>query len=328
MASPEVLEYFLGTEEVVPTIKQYYSDIFSKKNANLLMSAASSALLYLSSGPVFPNCLPSTPLCSILGDALNTSNEIAAINTPMMEKLRDNKWNEWMNQLEEQWKNFHDQIENERRQWLEKKDNEWDEWKKKMEVNYTNYCKDIDNEFESNSLKDSEKWDSTQWEDWIRTVGRKMIEGEYENWVHKNEKYLDKWIVTEWFGWKKNKISSWLSSEWKCKENESWSQWEETPLAKLLFIEDRKKWTAWKERILKEKDEWNKWVDQKEYAYINNEWNPWKKWKNKNRLSFKKWIGSFIDEWISNKQWNELLQERKKFVIAKKSFQLIYNLTN
>lgn len=319
MEAFNVLEDFIGTESLIPTLTEDYNNLlFSKKNVNLLVLAASTALLFLSSGSIFSSCFSTNPLSGVLQNLSNATSGTSVRTTALTEKLKENKWNDWMKQLEEQWKSFHDQMENERKQWLEKKDAQWEKWKKYTEIKYMSYCVDINNEFESNTLKDSSTWNRNQWEDWITTVGKEMIKSEYEKWIYENENYLDEWKVREWVEWKQKNISSWLSSEWKCKEDDSWSKWEQTVWGKWLFTENREKWTAWKERTLRERAEWLKWVQLKEYVYINDEWIPWTKWKNENRLAFIDWIGSFMNEWINNKQWNEWIHERKKMVATKK----------
>ncbi|SBT73608.1 tryptophan-rich antigen [Plasmodium ovale] len=300
----------------LPSLKTHYNSYFSNMSANLILSGASLALFLLSPSGVFFNYLPSSMTSNLRRPQIRSIEN----NQEIMESSIGSECNDWMNQLENEFKIFYSQLETERKEWLQGKDKEWEKWKQDVEIKWMHYNTTLDEEYESNTLNEASKWDESQWKDWIYTEGNKIMEKEWENWIHKNDKYLDELCLSEWVQWKKNKIMTWLTIESKCKEDACWSKWEETAWPKWLYKTDRDKWLEWKKRNRKERTEWVKWVHGKEYEYIDNEWAPWSKWKNNKYSEFEQLKETIIDRWINSKQWVMWNEQRKLLSFSRNVF--------
>ncbi|KMZ94380.1 tryptophan-rich antigen (Pv-fam-a) [Plasmodium vivax Mauritania I] len=221
------------------------------------------------------------------------------------EEWENNQWNIWKKKNEEEWKIFNTSIENEKDTWLQGIEKEWQELLEAMQNKWIHYNKKIDAEYQINILEKSSQWDDTQWVEWIKTEGKQFMEQQWKMWLAQKEAHLNNWVVNEWIQWKNSQIMEWLTTDWRLQKEASWSNYENNKITNMLQIKKRKQWNKWKERINREREEWDAWVRSKENIYINTKWNKWSKWKKDKRFIFSKWVEMFTNKLISERQWKE-----------------------
>ncbi|EUD65131.1 hypothetical protein C922_04417 [Plasmodium inui San Antonio 1] len=227
------------------------------------------------------------------------------------DEWKRNEWNKWLIRTEEDWKLFNKSVENKKNRWLEKKDNELEVWLINMQDRWMHYRENEKNEYQSEAMKNSSNWHHTQWEQWIKTEGRRSMEEDLKKWLNDKETFLDGWLSKEWVQWKDGRMLQWLSLDWKNKENETFEHYNSSEFTDVLHGRKRKKWTKWKERTNKEKEEWNNWVRGKENLYVNHRWDKWLKWKRHKRALYSPKFVSFINKWVDNKQWKVWIEDQK-----------------
>lgn len=250
--------------------------------------------------------------------SLLSSDEEGEVN---LEDWKKNEWIKWMDETEEEWQLLKLWLEGEKNKWLEGKNKEYDIWLNHMNSKWTNYNKDIDEEYDSNVFKDSYKWNEKQWEQWMKTEGKEFMLQDFKRWLEDSEGYLKSWLIKQWIQWKNMKILECLMNEWRREEDEKWSNLEDTDQIRVLNHKDRKEWLRWKERVTREKLEWKHWVEMKENMNIYNKWKKWIKWKKNKLANFNEWSKNFIEKWIREKQWNNWINERKKYTSQRKSLE-------
>ncbi|ANQ06425.1 Tryptophan-rich antigen (Pv-fam-a) [Plasmodium coatneyi] len=234
------------------------------------------------------------------------------------DEWKDNEWNNWIVKTEEDWKLFNKSVENKKNRWLEKNDKELEVWLKNMEESWMHYKENEENEYKSEAMKNSSTWNDSQWKQWIRTEGKKGMEADLKKWLKDKEIFLDGWISKEWIQWKNERMLQWLSVDWRHKEDETFQHYKSSTSTNVLHMKKKKKWMKWKERKNKEKEEWNNWVKGKEHLYVNNKWDKWSKWKRDKRVLYSQKFVTFINKWISNKQWTVWIQDQKDSTLKKK----------
>ncbi|GAB69450.1 tryptophan-rich antigen [Plasmodium cynomolgi strain B] len=152
-------------------------------------------------------------------------------------------WDNWKIRLEEDFNQFYFLLDKEKKEWLDKIEGEWEKLIQEMEKKWTINEKGFDNNAHlSDILEESSTWNYSQWEDWIRTKGSRLMEIEWENWVNENDSFFNDMIVNKWIQWKNSKIMSWVTSEWKTDEDSYWANWEKNKSCKLLHMTERTKW--------------------------------------------------------------------------------------
>ncbi|KAI4840186.1 tryptophan-rich antigen [Plasmodium brasilianum] len=224
------------------------------------------------------------------------------------EEWKDNEWNKWLGNIEVEWNEFYNTIENEKMKWLVGKEKDWNDFIKFMESKWMHYHENLEN-IKSDILKKSLTLDENEWKEWMTTEGKELMEKDWKNWINDNESYLDVWSVKEWLKWKNQRIVTWIMTDWKCEEDKYWSKWEES-WARSVNLQDRANWLNWRERLNKEMVQWNSWVMNKEQYIRENRSNNWSKWKNDKQIMFNLWMESFINSWIREKQWFIWVKER------------------
>ncbi|SBS94245.1 tryptophan/threonine-rich antigen, putative [Plasmodium ovale curtisi] len=296
--------------------------VSSKVHSKYITPVLSAFLLFWSSVTVLLNSFYPVPLT----EGNDNGNDSAYLVGPdegleKDEELKSYAWGNWMIILEEDWIELNLRMENQKNKWLESREEEWKEWIKKVENKWMHYEGNMKKELTSDIQDNVLIWNDAQWEEWVKTEGKHLMEVEWENWINESESSLNELIVKEWTEWKNNKIMEWQTSEWKLEEDEYWAKWEESTFKKLLHATERRKWHEWKERISREWKEWINWVRIKEGVYINVEWNKWSEWKNEKNILFNKWKESFVDKWVTEKQWKVWVKE-KIDIISQNCFQL------
>ncbi|CAA9991320.1 tryptophan-rich antigen [Plasmodium knowlesi strain H] len=227
------------------------------------------------------------------------------------EELKKYAWNNWFMKLETDWSYFNASLESEKWTWLLGKENEWKEWLQHMENRWTHYNENIDAAFKSSILENSENWDESQWENWIKNDGKKMMQMNYSKWIGDNYSHYNAWIIKKWEEWKSEKIRTWLLKDWRRKEFEYWQKYKCLTLPEPLFERAENNWNKWNRRLYKEKEEWKEWVAEKYEFYQNSECKKWKKWNDSKDVLFNNWVESFISTWIAEKKWNVWMKEKK-----------------
>ncbi|ANQ06823.1 Tryptophan/threonine rich antigen [Plasmodium coatneyi] len=221
---------------------------------------------------------------------------------------KNNQWNIWKKKNEDEWKIFNTSIENEKGNWLQGIEKEWQEFLDAMQNKWIYYNRKMDAEYQINVLEKSPQWDDTQWIEWIKTEGKQFIEQEWKTWLAQKEAHLNDWVVNKWIQWKNSQIIQWLMTDWRLQEEASWSNYENYKITYMLQRKKRKEWNKWKERINREREEWDAWVRSKEKIYINTKWNKWSKWKKDKRFIFSKWVEMFTNTLINERQWEKWIK--------------------
>ncbi|GAW83886.1 tryptophan-rich antigen [Plasmodium gonderi] len=240
-------------------------------------------------------------------------------NDEITEEWKVNEWNKWMRQLEEQWHFFNMSLDNKASEWMKQKDGEFEKWITDMQTKWMNYNHNLDIEYNTDLYKKCYMWDETDWKTWIRTNGKKLMEEDWVKWINDNECKLNEWLNYDWTQWKSLNNFNWEMSEWKSDEYEMWEDWDNVNLTKWLNTKKRKKYLIWKTRIEKEREQWDNWVASKNELTLKNKHIKWKEWKDEKRLIFNEWVGNFINTWISKKQWNAWVLERRNVLLSKRT---------
>eukprot|EP00366_Plasmodium_knowlesi_P005100 XP_002262598.1 tryptophan-rich antigen [Plasmodium knowlesi strain H] len=237
----------------------------------------------------------------------------------LTEEWKVNEWNKWMRHLEEQWHLFFKAQEIKTDDWIQKKEKEFKAWITEIETKWMNYNHNLDTEYNTDLYEKYPSWSENEWKTWIRTVGKKLMGKDWIQWINGHESKLNEWVQYDWFQWKSLKFFNWEINEWKSDEYEYWAEWQNGNLGMLLNKKKKKKYLSWKNRIEREKSEWDSWTRSKELLLLKSKTSNWMKWKNEKQLSFNDWIENFIETWISKKQWNTWVIERRNALSRKKS---------
>ncbi|GAB65091.1 tryptophan-rich antigen [Plasmodium cynomolgi strain B] len=218
------------------------------------------------------------------------------------EEWKNNQWNIWKKKNEDEWKIFNTSIENEKDNWLQGIEKEWQNFLEAMLNKWIHYNKKMDEEYQINILEKSSEWDDTQWIKWIKTEGKQFMEQQWTIWLAQKEAQLNHWVVNKWIRWKNSQIIEWLMTDWRLQKEASMSNYK---IINMLQRKKRKEWNKWRERINREREEWDAWVRSKENIYINTKWNKWSKWKKDKRFIFSKWVEMFTNKLKNERQWKE-----------------------
>ncbi|VUZ99220.1 tryptophan-rich antigen [Plasmodium vivax] len=240
-------------------------------------------------------------------------------NKELTEEWKVNEWNKWMRQLEEQWHFYFITLETKTIDWMKQKEEEFNTWLTEMENKWMSYNHNLDTEYNTNLYKKYLTWDETDWKTWIKTVGKRLIEEDWVKWINDHECKLNEWFNGDWNQWKSLKNFNWEMNEWKSDEYERWAEWQNGNLTLWLNKKKKKKYLTWKNRIEREKSEWDSWVRAKDDLTLKSKTCKWIKWKNEKRLLFNDWVENFINTWISRKQWNSWVIERRNLLSRRTS---------
>ncbi|CAA9990045.1 tryptophan-rich antigen, putative (fragment) [Plasmodium knowlesi strain H] len=234
------------------------------------------------------------------------------------DEWKKNEWNNWLAKTEEDWELFNKSVEDKKNSWLEKEDEELEAWINSMKNRWMHYRENEENEYITRAMRKSSIWGDRQWEQWIRTEGKRGMETDLKKWLNDKESFLNDWISKEWTQWKNERMLEWLAVDWRHKEDETFENYKSSRFTNMLHMKNRKKWMKWKERTDKEKEEWNNWVRGKEHLYVINKWDKWLKWKREKRALYSQKFMSFINECINKKQWVVWIEDQKDSTLKKK----------
>ncbi|SBT83561.1 tryptophan-rich protein [Plasmodium ovale] len=306
-----LLQYF--------TISNMRQTMSSNGRTFSVVSSSPSTVIILSLA-ILINKIFSAPVTQANHYPLNTLEYLHGAREKT-EEWKENRWNNWFQQLEEEWTEFNYTLENEKEEWIRGNEKEWDNFLTDVEKKWIHLSRNIDNEYKRTALAESLTWNETMWRVWINTEGRDFIEKEWRQWITNKESYLYSWVSREWVQWKDEKIQEWKNNKWKLEENEYWEKYEKKmksgKLSKFLNLKEKEKWLKWKDRNRREKEQWLNWVQTKDDIYINSKWEKWKKWKNYKRNLFYKWVDAYVNKWIHEKQWYVLVNEVKELTLQK-----------
>ncbi|EUD65086.1 hypothetical protein C922_04486 [Plasmodium inui San Antonio 1] len=229
------------------------------------------------------------------------------------EEWKAKEWKVWMTQLDKDAEIFTTSLEHKKDQWLLQRQLESEEWIKSMEEKWNHYTEKMVSEYYSPIYKNAAKWSDEQWENWIRTEAKQVMENHWNDWIAESESYVDVLMMKEWITWKNDKIMEWIMRDWKCKEDKHWDAWEKNKWSKWLSINERKKWTQWKDRLSKETEEWTAWVEKKDKQFLDSEDQKLAEWKKNNYILFNKCMESYINKWINEKKWKNYSKQPISF---------------
>ncbi|SCM03607.1 tryptophan/threonine-rich antigen, putative [Plasmodium chabaudi adami] len=273
-----------------------------------------SLMQYIPNGANFLNSISPFQIGSPeFGNGSQPAIEYYFADPTKTEEWKANEWESWKEKIEgTEWAKFNELVEKERLVWLAAKEQDWSEYMKYIEYKWTHYSSEFEKCIKSDILKRSRALDEGEWDEWMRTEGKQLIQKDWNDWLANNEAYLNVWTVQEWKKWRNQIITKWLSSDWKREEDEHWARWEEA-WVKHCDPEERNAWIAWRARINKEMVEWNTWTKEKEEQLIDHKTGTWGQWKVEKQALFDMWLDNFIDEWIKEKQWFIWTSERSNY---------------
>ncbi|CAA9990046.1 tryptophan-rich antigen, putative [Plasmodium knowlesi strain H] len=280
-------------------------DKSSRAKGNGLPFVLFTSLVFLTSTPALLN-ISSLPSLIEKNDSVNKPICLIGLVEGELEKEEEWKSCTWDNrkiQLEEDFNEFYFMLDKERKEWLDEMEGEWEKLIQEMENKWTTHEESFGKIAHLSDIsEESSIWGDRQWEQWIRTEGKRGMETDLKKWLNDKENFLNGWISKEWTQWK-NERMPWMTNEWKNGEGCYKEDWEKSKSFKSLPITEKMKWIKWKGRNSKESAEWTNWVNIKESVYIHKEWNKWIEWKNNKRTLFKIWKDLFIDRWVNEKPW-------------------------
>ncbi|SBT87547.1 tryptophan-rich antigen [Plasmodium malariae] len=227
------------------------------------------------------------------------------------EHMKKCLWVNWLNRLEMDWRNFHYSLLEKKENWLREKENDWEVLVKYIESRWNRHDELMNLSYKYYILKISVTWNENQWEEWIRSEAKHLIQIEWENFVYENEYYLDLWIFNNWTQWKDEKIMSWQMQNWKLNEDKYWAKMAKHKWSKSLFSKIKSNLIEWNKRKRTEKKQWEKWVHKKQNFYMNNnEWDIWIQWKEHKMFLLNELKESLVKKWMDEKKWITLIEER------------------
>ncbi|KJP87562.1 hypothetical protein AK88_02728 [Plasmodium fragile] len=246
----------------------------------------------------------------------NADNSNKTVQT---EEWKVNEWNKWLQQIDEQWHFFFLDLQNKTTDWMKQTEGEFKKWTKEMETKWMNYNHNLDKEYGTDLYKKYPTWNESQWTTWMKTDGKKLIQEEWIKWINDHDSKLSEWVNYDWCQWRSLKKFNWELSQWKSDEYEHWAESQNGNLALLLHKKKRKKYLTWKNRIEREKSEWDSWVQSKDELIVKSKADKWDEWKNEKRQLFCDWMENFINTWIRRKQWNSWVTERRNVLSGRES---------
>lgn len=242
--------------------------------------------------------------------ALNISNEETAENEKT-DEWKENEWNKWKLKLEDNWKQFNLSLIKEKNEWIQNVTKDWNEWMQNMQHKWTHYIENMDESHKSHILEKSLTWNNADWENWVNTELKGLIDNEWQNWINQIESQRYTWIEDKWVHWRSYQILTWLKSDWKHDENICWLRKEYIEWNKPSKVRNTGGWLKWKERIYKQSLEWLYWVQNKEKIIQNIKCSGWIRWKDDKNKIFNQWKECFLNNWIREEKWNSLFNDKQ-----------------
>ncbi|EUD67830.1 hypothetical protein C922_02019 [Plasmodium inui San Antonio 1] len=238
-------------------------------------------------------------------------------NGEMTEEWKAEEWKKWMNNTEKEWGNSIQSFEHHKQKWIEKKESQWKEWLTNIQYNWVAFTNKLEGDYIDNKENDWTKWDEKEWKGIIEMEWKRPMKVKWTKLVEKNEENYAGELFNYWDNWKQKKWNQWENKNWKKKEEEKWNNFEKRK--DLNEDEERKdlnkdeNWKEWKERLLREKQEWENWVNEKEHFLIDKEEKHWEKWKKYKWNYLTVWIKQLEADWLKVKPWEVWKQARIYF---------------
>ncbi|SCO66059.1 tryptophan-rich antigen [Plasmodium vivax] len=217
-----------------------------------------------------------------------------------------NEFSNWLKKAEEDWKEFHVVLEDERTKWVANLGDLEKGWFETAEKKWNNYNPGLDLEYKSNILKKAKVWKEGQWKEWIDKSLKKYITDDFKKWMDGHQENLNAALSVNWETWKRQKLLECNSVGWRLKEDKHWIRWtffspniDDIPVPK----EFKALYENWKVRRKAETDQWKEWTDRIEKRVIFKDTPAWTKWKNDKTAAFEKWLAAFTNKLVAQKQW-------------------------
>ncbi|GAB65601.1 tryptophan-rich antigen [Plasmodium cynomolgi strain B] len=226
--------------------------------------------------------------------------------TKEVEEWVKDEWREWMDEMQMDWKEFNCSLESEKNKWFGKKEKEMKKFIKSIEDRWLDFNENMHEMLNYGILKISLMWNFSEWQEWINTDAKRIIEEEWYNWITSNQTLYYKLIMKEWFKWKNKKIKQWLKRNWLYHEGRILENWERMPYTKILAMSEKKPWFNSNAQIINERDCFLKWIKKKEDFLESEERDKWRNWEYYKNDFFQKWIDSFLSHWLNIKKRNIL----------------------
>ncbi|CAA9989805.1 tryptophan-rich antigen [Plasmodium knowlesi strain H] len=216
----------------------------------------------------------------------------------LTEEWKVNEWKKWMNNTENDWEKFMQSFERHKQMWIQEKENEWEEWLTNIHYNWLGFTTKLEGDYISDKTKYWKKWDENEWKGIIEMEWTRPMKVKWAKLVEKNEKIWGDKFFNYWDNWKDKKWNEWKNKNWKKKEEEQWNNFEEGK-----DLNNDENWKEWNERLLREKQEWKNWVNEKEDSLMDAEETHWKKWKEYKWNYLNEWMKQVKVKWLKAKPW-------------------------
>ncbi|KJP85404.1 hypothetical protein AK88_04943 [Plasmodium fragile] len=226
----------------------------------------------------------------------------------LTKEWKDEAWKKWMNNTEKEWENFTQSFEHHKQQWIQKKESEWEEWLANIHYNWVGFINKLEGDYINDKQNAWTKWDEKEWSRIIEMEWTGPMKVKWTNLVEKNEQSWGDYLFHFWNNWKDKKWNEWNNKNWKKKEEEKWNN-----LEKREHLNKGENMNEWEKRVLREKQEWENWVNEKEHVLIDAEEAHWKKWKEYKWNYLNEWMKQVKVDWLKAKPWEVWKQTRSDF---------------
>ncbi|ANQ10236.1 Uncharacterized protein PCOAH_00040570 [Plasmodium coatneyi] len=226
-------------------------------------------------------------------------------NGELTEEWKVNEWKKWMNNTKKEWGKFTQSFEHYKQKWLKKKESQWEEWLTKTHYNWIAFTSKLEEDYINDKTNDWTKWDENQWKGIIEMEWNRPMKVKWTKLVEKNEEIWGDKFLNYWDNWKDKKWNEWKNKNWKKKEEEKWNNCEEGK-----DLNNDENWKEWNERLVREKQEWENWVKEKENFLMDAEETHWKKWKEYKWNYLNEWMKQVKADWLNAKPWEVWKQAR------------------
>ncbi|GAB67539.1 tryptophan-rich antigen [Plasmodium cynomolgi strain B] len=244
-------------------------------------------------------------------------------NGELTEEWKAKEWTKWMNNTEKEWGNFTQSFEHYKQKWIEKKESEWEEWLRNIHYNWVGFTNKLEEDYINDKANAWTKWNEKEWKGIIEMEWKRPMKVKWTKLVKKNEEIWGDKFFNYWDDWKGKKWNEWKNKNWKKTEEEKWNNFEKCKDLnndekckdlnndeKCKDLNNDENWKEWKKRLLREKKEWENWVNKKEDVLMDAEETYWKKWKEYKWNYLNEWMKQVEVEWLKSKPWEVLKQVR------------------
>ncbi|KMZ85283.1 tryptophan-rich antigen (Pv-fam-a) [Plasmodium vivax Brazil I] len=226
----------------------------------------------------------------------------------LTEEWKAKEWKKWINNTEKQWGNFTQSFEQHKQKWVNKKESEWEEWLTNIHYNWIGFTNKLEGDYINDKVNAWTKWGEKEWKGIIEMEWKRPMKVKWTKLVEKNEKIWGDKLFNYWDNWKDKKWNEWKNMNWKKKEEEKWNNSE-----KRKDLNKDENWKEWKKRLLREKKEWENWVNEKEDFLMDSEETHWEKWKEYKWNYLNEWMKQVEVDWLKSKPWEVWKQARSDF---------------